>query len=188
MRSVLIKIVYIIIIPIIIYDLILISQTIVNNDETPDIFGIKTFSIISGSMSPTINVNDLIVVKKVPENEIKINDIISFKKDNDIITHRITDIKDIYNTRIYTTKGDNNETSDTSNVIYDQIEGKYLFKISKAGKIIVFLKNKVTFMIILVLLLMLYLFDRKKINKKIKRKEKRINYEKEKEEIKEIIE
>ena len=74
MRSVLIKILYIVMIPVIIYDLALIIQTLINSDITPDLFGIRTYSIISGSMSPTIELDDLIITKKVDEDELGINE------------------------------------------------------------------------------------------------------------------
>ena len=179
MRSVIIKVLYIIIIPIIIFDLVLILQTIIDKDKTPEIFGIKMFNIISDSMKPEINVDDLIIVKRVDEKELKVEDVVTYKKGEDIITHRISDIKNIYNTRIYLTKGDNNDVTDENSIIYDQIEGRYLFKIPKIGKLVNILKNKITFTIFLTILIILFILDRKKINTKIKRKEKRIQYDKE---------
>ena len=78
--NLLIYILYIIIIPIIIYDMFLIIQTIMNPNDTPDFFGYKTFSIITGSMEPTINVNDIVIVKKAGINSIQKNDIITFSE------------------------------------------------------------------------------------------------------------
>ena len=42
-----IRIVYIILIPIVLYDMLIIAQTIINPYETPNFLGIKTFNIIS---------------------------------------------------------------------------------------------------------------------------------------------
>ena len=90
--NLLIYILYIIIIPIIIYDMFLIIQTIMNPNDTPDFFGYKTFSIITGSMEPTINVNDIVIVKKAGINSIQKNDIIILRIENETITHRIINI------------------------------------------------------------------------------------------------
>lgn len=78
-KNILIKLIYILLLPIIIWDLIIIIETIQNPNETPSVFGIKTFCIISGSMEPTISVNDIVIIKEVEQNEIKRGDIVAFK-------------------------------------------------------------------------------------------------------------
>jgi signal peptidase I len=47
------------------------------------------FRIISGSMSPLIEINDRVFVKKVNPSEIKPRDIILFKGDYGFVTHRV---------------------------------------------------------------------------------------------------
>lgn len=177
-KNLLIYLLYIIIIPIIIYDLFLIVQTIIRPGVTPDFFGIKTFSIVSGSMEPTINIDDIVIIKKVDKKELTKDDIISFKINNEIITHRIID-KELKNGILfYITKGDNNEVPDIHNVKYSQIEGKYIGKIPKAGKILTLLKNKKVFFTIIILLILSFILQRKKIKRKIERKAKREKFEK----------
>ena len=178
-KKILIYIICIILIPIIIYDLCIIVQTFLEPENTPSFFGIKTFSIISGSMKPTIDIDDFVIVKNVDKNDIKVNDIITYRADNEITTHRVIKIEFKDNKFIYTTKGDNNEVTDIEKVEYGQIEGKYIGKISKFGKVISLLKNKYVFISILALLIICYIVQKKKIQKKIKRKEKREEYERE---------
>ena len=172
-KYILIKILYVIIIPIILYDIILIAQTIIKPDETPSIFGIKTFNIISSSMKPTIGINDIVIVKKVDGSKLKENDIITFNINGDVITHRIIKIENVNNEQIYITKGDSNEVSDSDKITYDNIEGKYLFKIPKIGKVLNFLKNKIVFTAILVILIISFIYEKKKLQIKVRRKEKR---------------
>lgn len=179
-KNVLIYLLYIIIIPIIIYDMFLIIQTLIKPGVTPDFFGYKTFSIISGSMEPKIVVDDIVIVKNVDKNQIKVNDIITFETENEIITHRVIKIELIDNKLIYTTKGDSNEVTDIEKIEFNQIEGKYVGKIPKIGKILTLLKNKLIFSIILILLIISYILQRKNIQRKIKRKEKRQKYERKK--------
>ena len=154
---ILIKIIYIIIIPIILYDLLLIIQTVVNPDITPNILGVKTFNIVSGSMEPEISVDDIVVVRNMPKEEINKNDIITFKIDGEVITHRIIEIEEYEGNLTYTTKGDSNEVTDIEKIEYNQIEGKYIGKIPKAGKILNFLKNKVVFAFIILILIISFL-------------------------------
>ncbi len=130
-------------------------------------------------MAPTININDVVFVKEVSEEELKPNDIITFRSDNSIITHRIVEVMEKNNRIIYTTKGDNNNTEDTDRAYFQDIEGKYIGKIPKIGLILSFLKNKIVFIITIIILIICIMYQRKKISNKIKRKEKRIKWERE---------
>lgn len=65
-------------------------QLNVQNKEYIDIFGYSVFSTETGSMSPTMEKGDIVIIKI--GDEIKENDIITYKKDNVLITHRIVSI------------------------------------------------------------------------------------------------
>lgn len=177
-KSLLIKLLYIVIIPIILYDVILIIQSIANPDITPSVFGIKTFTIVSRSMEPTLEINDVVFIKKYDINKLQEGDIIAFVQDEDIITHRIEKIEINEKKRLFITKGDSNNTTDLKKINEFQIEGKYIGKIPKIGKIFSLLKNKYVFIIVIVILIICYLLERKKLNKKIERKKKREKYDK----------
>ena len=87
---------YIIIIPIIIYNLTLMIKSYINPIEIPDFFGFKSFVIISESMEPTFYKDDLVIVQKCKIKELKKGDIITFIQNDRIISHRIFGItKDI---------------------------------------------------------------------------------------------
>lgn len=166
-------ILYIIIIPIIIFNFVIIIETIINPGVTPEIFGYKNFIIVSGSMEPTIMTGDAIFVKKVPENELKENDIISFHDGNIITTHRIVEITEKNGIKEYTTKGDNNNTEDKNKVTYDEIEGKYQFKITGFGIIMEILQSKITLIILIVIIIINSWYTSRINNRKKERKEKR---------------
>ena len=143
-----------VIIPIIIYNLTLIVKYIINPEETPDFLGYKTYEIVSRSMENTINKNDVIVVKDVPKTEIKLDDIIAFNNGEEVITHRVIDIENIDGKTLYTTKGDNNRYPDKNKITYEQIEGKYVFKINKFGYFLNILKNRYLLSILFVILVL----------------------------------
>ena len=158
-------------------------KTIKNPNETPDVFGIKTFTIISGSMEPNISINDLVIIKEVDKSEIKKGDIVSFKINGEIITHRVINVEtDTNGEPLYTTQGDANNIQDYNKVKFENIEGKYIGKIPKVGKIVITLKNKETLTVLIVLLLIIYVLEERNSSKKIKRNKTRIDYEKEKKE------
>ena len=106
--------------------------------ENPS-FGMYT--IISPSMTPNIDVYDVVFVKNVDPKDLKVNDIITFYSSNAYfsntpITHRIVEILTIPNNDImFRVKGDANERADDEKVSTDKILGKVLFKFPKLGKL-----------------------------------------------------
>ena len=81
-------------------------QLNVQNKEYVDIFGYSIFSTETASMSPTIEIGDIVFVK-IGE-EVQENDIITYKNGNAFITHRIIEIDG----DSIIAKGDNNNTQD----------------------------------------------------------------------------
>lgn len=178
-KKLIMLLVYIIMIPIIIYNLTLIIKSYIHPSEIPDFLGFKSFVIISESMEPTIMVGDAILVKEVKQEKLKVNDIISFQDKNFINTHRIVEIIDDNGIKKYKTKGDNNEKEDKNLVAYEQIQGVCQFRIKGFGKITEIVKNKMTLVVLLVVLVFIS-FCQVRINKKkLARIEKRYEYNKE---------
>ena len=103
-------------------------QVKVLNKKKADFFGYTTFEVQTGSMAPTINASDLIIVKK--DNKVEIKDIITYEKNGEYITHRIVDLyKDTL-----VTKGDANNTKDEA-IKKEQIVGKVVKVIPGFGLI-----------------------------------------------------
>lgn len=98
-------------------------QLNVQNKEYIDIFGYSVFSTETGSMSPTIEKGDIVIIKI--GDEIRVNDIITYKKDNVLVTHRIVSIND----DVIIAKGDYNNTEDEP-INKEQIIGKEIFIIN----------------------------------------------------------
>lgn len=178
-RKKLIKlIIYIMIIPIIFYNISLIFFSMINKSETPNFFGIKTFVIISGSMEPNLKISDIVIIKRCEQNELKENDIISFRSGQSVITHRINKIIETENGVEYITKGDNNNIKDNGTIKFDDIEGKYIGKIEYLGKVVLFLKNKIVIISIIIIFYLIYAHEMKTNEKLQIRREKREKFEK----------
>lgn len=153
-----VKIIYICLIITILYNIII---KIKNPNESTGIFGINIFCIMSGSMEPKINVNDIVVIKKVKQNKIKQNDIITFQVNEETITHRIINIEEQNGEKIYTTKGDANNVPDSEKIVYNNIKGKYIFKIPKIGKILLILKKYLIIILIFLCGIIIYFYSKK---------------------------
>ena len=102
--------------------------------------GIRTFTVLSGSMEPTYHVGSLIYVKKVDPATIRPGQVITFMLDeNTVATHRVVDI-DGENQR-FTTKGDANDAVDGAPVHFKNLIGKPVFCIPKLGYLSNFLTH-----------------------------------------------
>lgn len=115
------------------------------------------YTIVSPSMTPNINVYDIVIDKKVEDfSELKVGDVITFISTSSIsngmtITHRIVDIIETNEGTKYKTKGDNNLTADYSLVTQDKIIGKVKFRIPQLGRIQFFLSSKGGWLIIILI-------------------------------------
>lgn len=118
----------------------------------PEVVGNKPVVVLTGSMEPNYKVGTLIYYKKVKQEDIKVGDVITFDNgNNDIVTHRVNDIKD----NLFETKGDANDIADASLVEYKDIKGKVgKIKIPVIGYVIYFISRNLYLVIFIVLILM----------------------------------
>lgn len=144
-----------------------ISIKILHKNYT-NILGYGMFEIISGSMAPTLNVNDIIIVHKT--DNIKEDDIITYIDNKDFITHRIIKIED----NIITTKGDSNNSTDIR-IDKSKIIGKVVLTIPKGGVIREVLTTPKVIMSIIITLILISLCV-SYIPKKKRKKESLDNY------------
>lgn len=149
----------------------------VEEDDVADVFGLYFFNIISGSMEPEIHEGDLVIVKKTPWNELKENDVITFKNEENIISHRIKKIITGNNDTSYKTKGDNNEVEDNFEVLPSQIYGKVVFNINNLGSLVNYIHTIKGLTNLVIIICLIYIITIINERKKNKRKDKRRKYE-----------
>jgi signal peptidase len=140
-------------------------QTVFGRKSYPNYFGYTFFEVASGSMEPTLHVNDILFVHITKKN-LKENDIITFQGNNEIITHRI---KFIDNDELIV-KGDANNTAD-SPIKVDQVIGKVIKVYEKLGvwrKVMTEPKILITVFITLLLFDFALSYDGKKTKDEVK--------------------
>lgn len=177
-KTVISNIIYVILVLALIINIVLVFQSMINTQKVPNLFGYKSFSITTGSMEPRINVNDLIITKNCKQEEINEKDIITYKRGDNVITHRVFKVVNDAGNIYYLTKGDSNYIQDDYKVKYKDIEGKYVGKFPKIGKVVAFFKNRKLVIAIILVFLGLNIYNNKKNKKKIIRHEQRRSYEK----------
>ena len=135
-------------------------------------------------MQPTLNIDDVIIVKSCDIRELNKKDIITFTKDEKTISHRIVKIIEKEKDRAFVTKGDNNEVDDDGFVHKDQIYGKVIFNIPKLGKIVGYIQDKDGFIqcavLVVIIFILICMRDEKKNRRKMIRKKYEIKKEREK--------
>jgi len=138
----------------------------------------NAYVVLTGSMLPEIQVNDVVITKKVEAEDLDVGDIITFASTDSrfagtIITHRI--IKK--NPGVdgggitFQTKGDNNNVADSALVPAANIYGKVILKIPKLGYLQEFLAAEGGWIIVILIpCLTVISYDIVKIVKGLKRK------------------
>ena len=126
-------------------------QLKIQNKKFFNIFGYTAFNVVTGSMSPTLEIGDVIVVKV--GNDIIKDDIITYYKDDNFITHRAVEV----NGDNIIARGDANNGSD-SPITKDMIVGKVVKVFRKAGSIIDILLTPKIFISIVITLFLFSVF------------------------------
>ena len=140
--------------------------------KTVDILGFKSYVIISPSMEPEIMVNDLIIIRKVKEDNLDISDKIAFYvyipelNEESTVTHYIADIEVIDGVTIYKTQGANrdigdydewtNELNNPVEITYDDIEGRVVLVIPNLGHVVNILKDPISIGFLVINITILY--------------------------------
>ena len=141
-------------------------QTKILKKSYADFFGYSVFEVQTGSMADAINAGDWIIVKK--QKNFKLNDIVTYKYNNEFITHRIIES---YN-GTFVTKGDANNTKDDP-IDEGQIVGKVVKILGNFG-----ILKKTIFNPIVILVIIINIFV---ISKLLKNKDNTKKIEKTKE-------
>lgn len=118
-------------------------------NEYSNFFGYSLFEVQTGSMKKAIKPGDWIITKK--EDEIEIGDIVTYKQDNEFITHRV--IEKYKGT--FVTKGDANNTKDNP-IDQSQIVGKVVKTLHGFG---ILRKTIFNPFVLITLIITLYLFN-----------------------------
>jgi signal peptidase I len=102
----------------------------------PKFLPYQMFFVRSGSMHPTFDTGDMVVLTKVEASDLKKGDIITFDrpdKPGTLVTHRIVGITTNDQGRSFQTKGDFNDAQDPWSVPATGTGWKYKFHIPKLG-------------------------------------------------------
>ena len=112
--------------------------------------GWRIDNVLSGSMSPAINVGSAVVTQPVDTQTIEVGDIIIYSspQNGKMITHRVVGING-ESLRYFQTKGDANEDADPYSVPSANVKGKVLLDVPLLGYATDFAKTPLGFILML---------------------------------------
>lgn len=101
------------------------------------LFKYQPIAVMSGSMSPTFNRGDAVVIKKLntqDKSNLDVGDVIQFVSGTKFVIHRIVEVtNDEYGNKMFITKGDHNNTIDVDKVRLENVKGKIMFVVPFIG-------------------------------------------------------
>ena len=171
-NAILLKFIYILIGLCFGYNIIFTVNTTITQNDYFELFGISFFCMKSDLMQDDINMNDLVIVKKVEESKLQEGDIIAYSINGNTRINKI-----IKKETEYITRSNKNYNPDIEKISYDQVIGKMIVNIPVLGIIISIFQSKITNAIILVILILYFLYNRYLVSKKNERARKKKIYE-----------
>jgi len=112
-----------------------------------------SFTVMSGSMEPTIPIGSVVFVQDVSAADIEEGDVITFSKGRGTIptTHRVVEVHRSENSVRFVTKGDANENRDPEPVYRSDLVGTVSFTIPYVGYLSVFASSRAGWFVMIVL-------------------------------------
>lgn len=154
--------------------IIIITQRVFNNETS--FFGYRIFTVASGSMEPKYKILDMLLVKEMSPQEIKVNDdLVYIGKEgtyaDKVITHRVIKIEEKDGKRIFHTQGILDNSMLDPLVDESQIYGRVLYKLHILSFFSRFISKPLGFMLLIVLpiavLILLEIIDIKEEREKL---------------------
>lgn len=105
------------------------------------LLGLRVTTVLSGSMSPSLQVGDLVMVREVPASSVRPGDVILFGREGVPVLHRVVEVRQESRGWSFLTKGDANSSPDSTPVSSSQLLGKMVLQIPKAGWVILGVKG-----------------------------------------------
>jgi len=111
----------------------------------PNAIGMRSFTVMSGSMEPTIHVGDVVIDKNISPLDARPGDVVTFSDPTGrkrLITHRIRSLRVQGNTVHVVTKGDANDAVERWTVPADGRIGRVQLRVWKLGYPLVYAHSR----------------------------------------------
>lgn len=116
-------------------NLYLVAAKAITGSSQPTVFGYSTAVVVSGSMSGSIEIDDMVVIHR--EKTYSPGDVITFESGSSLVTHRIVE----QTAEGFITKGDANNAADLEPVPPERVIGRVVQVIPGIGLWIYYLRT-----------------------------------------------
>lgn len=102
----------------------------------PVLAGYQPFTVLSGSMAPTIGVGDVVVVKRIAPLDARVADVVTFPSPDHpsrLVTHRVVRMRASHGRVSFETRGDANTGLERWSVAQSGRIGRAVYRIPKLG-------------------------------------------------------
>jgi signal peptidase len=103
--------------------------------SVPQLLGMRSFTVLTGSMRPMIEPGDMVVDEQVSPEKIRVGDIVTFREPDGkrLITHRVRTVEVGEGKAQISTRGDANDTSERWQAKLNGKVGRVAYKVPKIG-------------------------------------------------------
>lgn len=110
----------------------------------PKLNDARPLTVLSGSMVPTFDPGDVVVVRDTDARSLEVGDVITFQPFSDdprLTTHRVEEVRHGVDGVGYVTKGDNNDAVDLEPVVPAQVRGEVWYVVPYVGHVSVWVSG-----------------------------------------------
>ena len=170
-KEIISKIIYIFLVGFVILNIIFLVNTTIKKQDYFNLMGISLFSMESDLMGDEIPRNSLLVTRKYKANDnIDVNVNIAYIVNGKIRINKVVSTKVIDGKVIYHTKSNNNYFSDIEEVSKNEVIGKVIGIVPVLGILLNILQSRITTVIIIIILIMKFIYNKNAYKRRIKRK------------------
>ena len=115
-----------------------------NTSNEKSVFGFRFYNVLTPSMTPTIPVGSMVLVKRVEPVELREGDIVTYSTSlsgSVVVTHRINQVILSEDGLTFITKGDANQVEDINPISASQIIGRVNLIIPHFGSVIAYVQR-----------------------------------------------
>jgi signal peptidase len=119
----------------------------------PAVLGMRSFTVLSGSMRPLLGVGDVVVEELVLPEQVRIGDIVTFSSPDApgrLVTHRVRSVAIGDGTADVRTRGDANAKGEAWSIRTDQRLGRVVRRVPAIGYVAVYSRRPIARILLLV--------------------------------------
>lgn len=120
----------------------------------PALMGMRSFTVMSGSMSPALGVGDVVVTRPIAAGDARVDDVITFSdpgRQHKLTTHRVKSMNVTGERVLITTKGDANDASERWSVRTSGRVGRVTYRVPLIGYGLVWTHGKYARLLLVVI-------------------------------------